>query len=291
MVGMPIHRKPRVIVGPLGPGPWAHLKSAWRNRYVIGPLCYHALIVTYRSTILGWWWLIIRATTPTLGLIVVFQHVGFLQPKDLPYALYVISGMILWTILAVGITQGTRRMRLVRRISFRIALPKFLALAAGMALPGVYALGFVFLLLGGIAYYYITAGVLFIGTLSSIVFFLLSILLTAMLTIGILSLTSVLFSAAKDVQMVVSFLIPCWFYFTPIIYPLEVLPEIWRTAVMLLNPMAPLIELSRWALFGTGSVQLPYLLIASVTCLGVFWLGLCFIARAEVAFPMLPTKK
>lgn len=289
-IASPNERRPIFIIGPLGPSPWVHLRSAWRNRYLMGPLCYLALAVTYRFTILGWWWLIIRVTLPTLGLIVIFQHIGSLQPRDLPYPLFVISGMSLWTILGVGLTQGTRRMRIVRGISFRLALPKILALVAGMALPGVYALGFLLLLFGGIAYYYATSGTLFIGSLWQLAFFPVSLLLAGMLTVGILAVTSVVFLVARDVRMFTIFLVQCWFYFTPIIYPLDVLPKAWRGAVLFLNPMAPLIELSRWSLLGTGTLHLPSLLTASAVCLGVFWLGLCFMSRAEVAIPLLPVK-
>lgn len=286
----PSRRKPTKIVGPLGPGLSAHIRSSWRNRSAIGPLCRHALAITYRLTVLGWWWLIIRATIPTLGLIMIFQHIEALKPKDLPYPLYVISGMVLWTLLGVGLTQGTRRMLVALKILSRIALPRVLIVISGLAVPGVYALGFLVLLVGGIAYYFFAANVLYIAPLWRLVAFPVSVLLTAMLTMGLLSLTSVLFLAAKDVRMVVNLLVPLWFYFTPIIYPLEVLPEAWRNALMLLNPMASLIELSRWSLLGSGSLDLPYLLTSSLTCLGVFWLGLCFIARAEVALPLLPAK-
>jgi lipopolysaccharide transport system permease protein len=279
--------RPTSIIEAPGLSPWAYLKSVWRDRYLIGPLCYHSLAVTYQSTILGWWWLIIRATLPTLGLIAVFQHVTSLQPENLPYPLHVVSGMALWTILGVGLGKGTRCMRISRRIQSRRGFPKILAVVSAMALPGVYALGFLMLLLGGIGYYYFIYGMLFVGAPWRFVLFPVGVMLALLLTIGITSFTSVLFLVAKDIRMLIHFLVQSWFYFTPIAYPKEVLPESWRTAVMFLNPMASLTELTRWSLLGAGTLDLPSLLTSSAICLGAFWLGMRFIARAEVAVPVV----
>ncbi len=48
-------------------------------------------------------------------------------------------------------------------------------------------------------------------------------------------------------------MMPFWFYFTPVIYPLERIPENWRWLVAI-NPMAPIVELYKWGTLGVGTV-------------------------------------
>jgi lipopolysaccharide transport system permease protein len=280
-------RKPVSIIGAQGPGSLAYLKRVWRNRRLMGALCFNFLAVTYNATILGWWWLIIRTTLPTLGMIAIFQHVKSLQPQALPYPLHVISGMTLWTLLGMSLTRGTRCLRMSRKLHMRIGFPKILVPAASLALPATYATSFFLVLLAGIAYYYAVYHELYLAPLWRIILFPVPVLLIMLFTIGILSVTSVLFLFARDIRMLFIHLVQLWFYFTPIYYPIDILPEGWRIAMMYLNPMVALIEFARWSLLGTGTLDLLALLTSATACLVVFWLGMRFMARAEVALSIV----
>jgi lipopolysaccharide transport system permease protein len=281
------NRRPVSIIGPAGSDTLTYLRRVWHNRHVMRPLCYNFLAATYHSTILGAWWLVIRSILPTLGMIAIFQHVKSLQPQTLPYPLYVISGTTLWMIVALALPKGTRCLRIARRFHMNMGFPKIMVPLASMSFSVVHALMFFVVLLGGIAYYYIFYNDLYLAPLWRMSLLPLVLILIMLLTTGIISFSSVLFLVARDVRMLLLFAVQLWFYFTPVAYPLEILPGIWRTAVLYLNPMASLIELGRWSLLGVGTVEWPAVITSAVVCLLVFWLGMRLMARVEPALSLV----
>jgi lipopolysaccharide transport system permease protein len=281
------NRRPVSVIGPQGSDTLTYLKRVWRSRRVMRPLSHSFLAATYQSTILGAWWLIIRSILPTLGLVAIFKHIQSLQPQTLPYPLYVISGTMLWTMVALGLPKGTRCLKIARRFHMNLGFPKIMVPLASMSFSVVHALMFLVLLLGGIAYYYVFYHDLYLAPLWRMSLLPAVIFLLILLTAGIISFTSVIFLVARDVRMLLMFAVQLLFFFTPVVYPLEILPDIWRNAVLYLNPVASLIELGRWSLLGVGTVEWPAVLTSGVACLVVFWLGLRFMARAEAALSLV----
>ena len=281
------NRRPVSVIGPQGSDTLTYLKRVWRNRHVMRPLSHNFLAATYHSTILGAWWLIIRSTLPTLGLIAIFQHVKSLQPKTLPYPLFVISGTAFWMILALALPKGTRCLKIARRFHMNMAFPKIMVPLASMSFSTVHALMFLVVILGGIAYYYFFYHDLYLAPIWRLALLPAIVFLITLLTTGILAFTSVIFLVARDIRMMMLFGVQLWFYFTPVAYPLEILPGIWRTAVLYLNPMASLIEFGRWSLLGVGTVEWPAVVTSAVACLVVFWLGMRFMARVEAALSLV----
>ena len=65
-------------------------------------------------------------------------------------------------------------------------------------------------------------------------------------------------------------------YITPVVYPISKVPENFRW-LMLLNPVAPIVESYRYAFLGCGSFPWPYLLISlAVTIILLIWGVLVF---------------
>jgi len=54
----------------------------------------------------------------------------------------------------------------------------------------------------------------------------------------------------RDVQQMVPFLIQIWMYATPIVYPINTIPEGIIRYIYSLNPMVGVVQGFRWALFG-----------------------------------------
>jgi lipopolysaccharide transport system permease protein len=100
--------------------------------------------------------------------------------------------------------------------------------------------------------------------------------------LGIGMWTSVLAARARDVRYSVQIVLGFWLLFTPVIYPLEAVPQQFR-GLTGVNPMTPLVELFRWGLLGRGDVQ-PASLAASIAIIAaVAVAGLWYFDRAEAA--------
>jgi lipopolysaccharide transport system permease protein len=70
---------------------------------------------------------------------------------------------------------------------------------------------------------------------------------------------------------------------TPVVYPMSIVTEQWRWLVAL-NPMAPVIELFRFAFLGSGVADLSYWLVSVAVTIIVFILGAAMFNRIERSF-------
>ena len=232
-------------------------------------------------TVLGFWWLILRAIMPTIGLIVILQHIEVLRDPQLPYALYVISGMVLWTSIDIGLMKGIRSMMQTARLSHHFYFPRIIVPLAANAVPIVYHLVFLVFLLGTISWFWMAFGQMYIKIGPELIWALAMVTLNFLLVAGLVAFLSVTFMIARDVRFVLPIVRQIWFLATPIIYPIELLPAQWAKIILLLNPAASIIETLRWSLFGIGSFQPLYVMTATTQVLITLILGAWFTMRSE----------
>jgi lipopolysaccharide transport system permease protein len=237
----------------------------------------------YQQTILGWWWLIVQALLPTLGIIAIFQHIEVFQSDKLPYSLHVLSGMLLWVLIGNGLARGTRALRRTRLLQTRLAIPRLTFVAASAILPAIYFLIFAIVLVATLVGQYFYSQVWFLNTGWKLLLTPLPVLICLMIYVGVSSVAAVVFLFARDVRFSITLMTQLWFYLTPIMYTMEVLPDSWQTALLYCNPMATLVELFRWLLFGVGAWTFGSLVAALSMSLAIFLLGAWVLMRSEWA--------
>lgn len=256
-------------------------RSARAVRHVPG-LSKLFLFQLYQQTILGWWWLIIRALLPTIGIIAIFQHVPAFKPTGLPYGLYVISGMVLWTTVSATLLRGTRALVRTQKLFSKLAVPKLVFILASGAVSAVFSSIFAVVLLVGLLLEYLTSGTFYLKFDWPLLLFPIPIVIAFLLCIGICCFAAVAFLFARDARYIVALFTQLWFYFTPIIYTLDIMPPNWQLAISYLNPMASLMDFFRWSLFGVGDFDAVTLATAILVSLAVFLLGARFLMRCEL---------
>ena len=77
-----------------------------------------------------------------------------------------------------------------------------------------------------------------------------------LLTSGLSLLFSSLNVKWRDINFGVQALMPLWFYATPIVYPLSVLPK-WLGQLIYINPMTAVLEMLRWTTLGMEIEWVP----------------------------------
>ena len=86
----------------------------------------------------------------------------------------------------------------------------------------------------------------------------------------------------RDVRYAIPFMIQLWMFATPIVYPLSLVPERYRSLVAL-NPMAGIIEGYRAAMLGRP-FQWDALAMAAVLCVLLLVTGAFYFRRVEKTF-------
>ena len=219
-----------------------NLGDLWAYRELLYFLTWRDIKVRYKQTLMGAAWVIIQPLLTMLIFTLVFARFINLEDGGIPYPLFAYSGLLLWTFFSVSITSGTTSLigntSLITKVYFpRAFIP---AAAAGAGLVD-FCVGS--LLLVPLAAYYrvqVTWGLLLLP------FF---VLLAGALALGVGLLTSSLTVKYRDLRHTLSFLLQFWMFASPVIYPVQALPERWRW-LLVLNPLTGVLEGFRSALTG-----------------------------------------
>jgi lipopolysaccharide transport system permease protein len=191
----------------------------------------------YRNSMLGAAWTVINPLSMIVVYTVIFSQVmGSRLPgmvnNTFAYSIYLCAGVLTWGLFSeiTGRAQNIflEHANLLKKLSFpRLCLPVVVVLSAGLNFAIIFGLFTVFLLVTGN----------FPGWVFLAIIPLLAIQITFAIGLGItLGVLNVFF---RDVGQLFGVVLQFWFWLTPIIYPLTVLPESVHP-LMAFNPMAGL---------------------------------------------------
>lgn len=213
------------------------LRSIWSYRGFISGSVKREFQSRYRNSLLGAAWTVLNPLAMIVVYTVIFSQVmkAKLPGVDTSYAysIYLCAGILTWGLFAEIVSRAQNvfieHANLIKKISFpRICLPIIVVLNAGVNFAIIFTLFVLFLLFSGTF-----PGVVFLG-----IFPVLAI--QAMFAIGLGISVGVLNVFFRDVGQFFAVLLQFWFWFTPVVYPADILPEAVKPYVGL-NPMAPLI--------------------------------------------------
>lgn len=230
----------------------------------------------YQQSLLGWTWAVIQPVATVAIFTLVFTRIVHVDTGGVPYLVFSYAAVVPWALLASALPDMSMslvgNLSLVTKIYFpRESLP-LAALAARIVDFGISAVLLVALVVAfGIPLS--PAGLVFLP-----VVFLVQVLLLIGLGLGAAAL-NVFY---RDVDPVLKLGLQLWFYASPVIYPVTLVPERWRS-VYFLNPMAGVIESYRDVLLA-GRAPGSHLLVAALVAVAVFGAGYGFFKRAEGRF-------
>jgi lipopolysaccharide transport system permease protein len=94
--------------------------------------------------------------------------------------------------------------------------------------------------------------------------------------------TSVLQARYRDIRQGLRYFMPFWMYFTPIIYPVTIVPEQWRW-ILALNPMSAVVEAFKWGTLGVGHLTVRGITTSLVMTALTLVTGVWFFNREEAS--------
>ena len=105
----------------------------------------------------------------------------------------------------------------------------------------------------------------------------------AALGLGTGIIVSALTTKYRDLQVLVTFGVQLAMYATPVIYPLSMFPNSARW-IIVVNPMAPIIEAFRYAFLGQGLFSWGYLGISAAIIAAILFIGIVLFNHVERTF-------
>ncbi|MBZ5510846.1 MAG: ABC transporter permease [Acidobacteriia bacterium] len=252
-----------------------NLREIWEYRELLYFLAWRDIKVRYKQTALGAAWALLQPLFLMAIFTLLFSRVAKV-PVSVPYPIFAFCGLLPWQLFAFGLSQSSNSLVQSQNLISKVYFPR-LVIPIASVLAGLldFAIAFL-LLLAMMAYYRVPPGK---GVILLPVFVLFAVITS--LTAGVwLSAINVRY---RDVQYTLGFLVQFWMLATPVGYPASVVPARWRW-VLVLNPMAGVVEGFRWALLGTGPSPGAMLGVSVGLVLLLLIAGLHYFRRMEKTF-------
>jgi lipopolysaccharide transport system permease protein len=219
---------------------------------------------------------VIRPLFSIFGMTLIFGSVLQAPSNGVPYLLFLLVGMIGWLVIERTVFWATRSFDSYRKVVGRLEVPVLLAPAAATA-PMLVDVGIMTLIAAGAAtYYFVTDGTLGIQLEPSLALAAAGLALGLALGWGIGLWLATLNALARDVRIMLRFVLPVWLYITPVIYPVESLPDRWQFLATI-NPAAAPVELVKEGALGVGSVTPVSLAVSIAASAALIASGLVFL--------------
>ena len=221
------------------------------------------VISRYKRSFLGFAWTMLNPLGTMLILTFVFSRV-FKSIQG--YPIYLLSGLVAWIFFSQATTAALSQNVWGGSLLHRIYLPRttFTLSAIGT--------GLVNLVLSILPLFLIMAVLKF--PFHPTLFFLpVPILLMACFALGVGLLFSTLALYFPDIVEMFQIGLTAWMYLTPIIYPVEIIDEVYRNWFINLNPMYYLILVFREVIYNGTIPTIQTLSIASAISVGMLILG------------------
>ncbi len=255
-----------------------------RYRELVRNLVIRDLKARYKNSVLGFLWSLLN---PLLMMVVFTVVFTVMLPNNVPnYPVFVLCALLPWNWFSGSINGGLNSIvgnaNLVKKVYFpREALPLSVVLAQGvnflLALPALFAMMLVFRI-------EFTAWILLLPLI---------MLVQLIFTLGIALLVAALNVFFRDTGVIMEVLLQAWFFLTPVVYDIMVLPESKmilghevdvRRAAFILNPMASIIANYRVILYWGSPPAFDFLIRTALTSLVILVFGYWFFTHVASRF-------
>lgn len=257
------------------------LGELWRYRDLIALLVHRDFVAKYKQTILGPAWHLIQPLLTTAMFTIVFGKIAKIPTEGVPPFLFYMAGTVMWgyfsTVLTVTAATFTANAGIFGKVYFpRLVVPLSVVLSNLITFAIQFSLFLVFLA------YWMRQGAALTPNGWILVTPLLLMMMAA-LGLGLGLIVSALTARYRDLTVVVGFGVQLLMYATPVIYPLSVLPESYRFW-MDLNPIAPVMELFRYAYLGAGVLSFNLLAYGIAATAAILLGGIVMFNQVERTF-------
>lgn len=220
---------------------FAYTKTVLQNRPVITALAWRAFTGRFAGTAGGFAWMIVQPLLMVAAYWVVFTY-GFkvTAANNMPFAVYFVTGLLPWTmfsdVLNATTTAVSKNGFLVRKVRFPSEILPLTEITAA-AIP--HSIFFILTLLVLLGHGYVPG-----WWMLQLPYAFCALMV---LSLGFGFLLSSLNVFHRDIGQFVSAITGIWFWLTPLVWHLDMLPAPWRQ-IATLNPFLHVVEAYRAAL-------------------------------------------
>ena len=250
--------------------------EAWRHRMLVSSFVRRQYQLRYRQSFAGFLWAIVPPLASLSVATLVFHEVIGVETGSISYPLFLLAGLAPWSFFQSGLSGGISSIVAQQSMVTRLAFPRA-AIPLSILGTGLIDLAITSVLF--VVFAIVTGAGIPLTALWAPLLLLVEIVFTA----GIVLFGSALNMFVRDVKLAVPLLAQLWLLLTPVMYPLDTVPDRLRP-FYLANPMTGLIESFRDVLILGLRPDLELLAPSLIGAVLIFTAGAWYFGVTEPRF-------
>jgi lipopolysaccharide transport system permease protein len=240
---------------------------------VIRVLAARDLKARFKQSLLGPLWIVFQPLALLVAFAVGFKSVSSVNTGGIPYAVFALAGVSLWSYFQAAMTAGTPSIIGNGALVMKTACPRFaFPIASLVSCVPSFLIPFAASLIAAIVDGRASARLILIPLIAVWVF---------ILAAGIIALSSAVAVRFRDVIQALPFILQLGAFLVPVGYPVSTLGQPLRFLISL-NPLTGVMEAWRWAMLDAPHVYVPSVYLSLVGGAVLAVLGWRVFGRMEV---------
>lgn len=258
------------------------LKEVWKYRDLLLLFVKRDFIAQYKQTILGPLWHFIQPIFTTIVFLLVFGKIANIPTDGIPPILFYMSGITIWNYFSSCLNSTSNTFVANAGIFGKVYFPR-LIIPLSTVLSNLIKFAIQFLLLMAVFIFYVAKEMPVYAGFSLLMIPILVLMMAAM-GLGLGIIISSLTTKYRDLSVLIGFAVQLLMYATPIAYPLSFLQHNKYASWIRWNPLTPIVEAFRYALFHKGNFTAASLLYSVAFIAVVLFIGLITFSKVEKSF-------
>jgi len=260
------------------------LKEIWHYRDLLFLFVKRDVVTMYKQTVLGPLWYFIQPLFTSVIFTIIFNTIAGIKTGGVPPFLFNMASITVWNYFSSCLTATSDTFKANANLFGKVYFPRVI-MPLSIVISNLIKFGLQLLIFIGFYIYYIVSGET-ISPSNTLLFFPVLVILMAMLGLGLGMIISSMVTKYRDLTFLVTFGVQLIMYISAVNYPLALIKEKMPqySWVVDYNPMAYVIEFSRYMLLNTGSFSVQSFIYVAVITIAVLFIGLLIFNKTEKTF-------
>ena len=259
-----------------------NLKEVWQYRDLLLLFVKRDVVTVYKQTILGPLWYLIQPLFTSIVFTLVFNTIANISTGGIPPFLFNLAGVTSWNYFKECLTGTSDTFKKNQAIFGKVYFPRII-MPMSVVVSNLLKFGIQFGILAAFYVYYVLNGSLIRPNIYFLTYPIV-ILCMALLGLGLGMIISSMVTKYRDLTFLVSFGVQLLMYVSLVSLPYSLFKENDLTWAVDYNPVAHIIEYSRFVMLGEGTVSQFGIIYTLITSIVVFLFGILVFNKTEKSF-------
>lgn len=261
-----------------------NLKEVWRYRDLLMLFVKRDVTTVYKQTILGPLWYLIQPLFTSITFTIIFNNVAGINTGKVPPFLFNLASITIWNYFTACLNGTSDTFRSNAGIFGKVYFPRIIV-PLSIVLSNLLKFGIQFgIFIAFYLIYYLNGAPISLN--AATLLFPLMVVMMGILGLGLGMFISALVTKYRDFNQLIGFGVQLLMYLSAVMYPMALIKDKlpsygWLVAY---NPLAYIIETSRYMLLNVGHISVVGLIYTFVVTVFLFFAGILIFNRTEKNF-------